>query len=99
MACQYVVCLQIGVVAGYNLPGMKLNSKTRVHLVRFLLLGLIIGTLAWGIIERLFAYAGLPFSLNAGPIGFDIGVLSVHMSVNPGSLIGLALGYRLFTGA
>lgn len=75
---------------------MKLLKK---HLGVFLLLiflGLFIGTLAWFIVERIFTEAGLPFSLETGPIGFDIGVLSMSLEVNPGSLLGAAAGILLF---
>lgn len=75
---------------------MKLIKK---HLGTFLLLaflGMFIGTLAWDIVERIFAQAGLPFSLETGPIGFDIGVVSFYIRINPGSFLGAAGGILLF---
>ena len=75
---------------------MKLVKKHIGAFAMLIFLGLVIGTLAWVIVERIFAAAGLPFSLEAGPIGFDIGVLSVYLKVNPGSFLGAAAGILLF---
>lgn len=77
-------------------PAMKLVKKNLSAFVMLIFLGLFIGTLAWEIVERIFAAAGLPFSLEAGPIGFDIGVLSVYLKINPGSLLGAVSGILLF---
>jgi hypothetical protein len=77
-------------------PPMKLIKKHVGAFLLLVLLGIFIGTLAWDIIERIFAQAGLPFSLETGPIGFDIGVLSVYMKINPGSFLGAAGGILLF---
>jgi hypothetical protein len=78
---------------------MKLNTKTRTYFVRFLLLGIIIGTLSWAIIEKLLALLGLPFDLSLGPIGLDFYLISLFFRVNPGTLLGALLGYRLFAKA
>ncbi len=75
---------------------MKLTKKHVGAFLLLVLLGMFIGTLAWDIIERIFAQAGLPFSLETGPIGFDIGVLSVYLKINPGSFLGAAGGILLF---
>lgn len=75
---------------------MKLTKKHVGAFLLLVLLGMFIGTLAWDIIERIFAQAGLPFSLETGPIGFDIGVLSVYLKINPGSFLGAAGGVLLF---
>jgi len=77
-------------------PPMKLIKKHVGAFLLLVLLGIFIGTLAWDILERIFAQAGLPFSLETGPIGFDIGVLSVYMKINPGSFLGAAGGILLF---
>lgn len=42
---------------------------------------------------------GLESPLTLGPIGFDIAVLAVWLSVNPGSILGAALGYLFFRAA
>jgi presenilin-like A22 family membrane protease len=75
---------------------MKLIKKHVGAFLLIVLLGMFIGTLAWDIVERIFAQAGLPFSLETGPIGFDIGVLSVYLKINPGSFLGAAGGILLF---
>lgn len=78
---------------------MKLSAKTRPHLLRLLFLGLMLGTLSWGIIEKVAALSGLPFDVSLGPIGFDIYVISAYIRINPGSVLGAFLGYRLFASA
>ncbi len=75
------------------MPPVKLNSRSRSVFLQFLLLGVLIGTLFWELLMRLF---GLESPLTAGPIGFDLVVLAVWITVNPGSFLGLALGYLLF---
>ena len=77
---------------------MKLTSKTIGPFVLFLLMGLFIGSVAWEIIERLLAVAGLSLSLSIGPIGFDLRVIAVWLRINPGSLLGAAGGILLFRG-
>jgi hypothetical protein len=41
-------------------------------------------------------FAGFSIDLTAGPVGFDIEVLSLYIKLNPGTLIGAAIGYLLF---
>ncbi len=50
----------------------------------------VLGTVAWELIERLGAYLdqAMP-SLTAGPYGFDVGVLAVWIRFNPGSILAL----------
>lgn len=75
---------------------VKLVRKNLTPLLVILFLGLVIGTLAWNIVERIFAEAGMPFSLSTGRIGFDVDVLAVYIRVNPGSFLGAAGGVLLF---
>ncbi|HUZ16862.1 MAG TPA: hypothetical protein VMV68_00630 [Spirochaetia bacterium] len=75
---------------------MKLIKKNVTPFLLLIVLGIFIGTLAWDIVERIFAQAGLPFNLEVGPIGFDIGVLSLYLRVNPGTFLGAAGGVLLF---
>ena len=42
---------------------------------------------------------GLESPLTLGPIGFDLSVLAVWLSINPGSVLGAVLGYLLFRSA
>ncbi|AHC14730.1 hypothetical protein [Salinispira pacifica] len=78
---------------------MKLSAKTRPHLLRLLLLGVVLGTLSWGILEKLAALSGFPFDLSLGPIGFDMYIISAYIRINPGSVLGAFLGYRMFAAA
>ena len=57
---------------------------------------MLIGTFSWDILERVLAVASVPVDLRVGPLGFDTGVLSVRLMLNPGSLVGLYLGHRTF---
>ena len=75
---------------------MKFNKKTSKHFFLFLVLGIIIGSLCWELLERLIALSGYDLNLTAGPVGIDAGVLEVRLMVNPGSLLGGACGYLLF---
>lgn len=78
---------------------MKLSNRSLSTFFALLLLGMVIGTFSWEILERLLALASLPLDLRAGPIGFDTGVLSVRLMLNPGSLAGVYFGYRTFVRA
>ena len=75
---------------------MKLTKKTRGSFAWMLFLGLMIGTLVWELAERLLALAGVDVTLAVGPVGFDVGVLSMYLKVNPGSLMGIPAGLLLF---
>ena len=75
---------------------MKLTTKTLGSFLLFLLLGLVIGSVAWEIVERLINAAGLSLSLSIGPVGFDLRVLAVWIRLNPGSLLGAAGGIILW---
>ena len=75
---------------------MKLNSKNLPVLTRLLLLCAVILTLAWELVERLLGLAGVALDLSLGPIGFDIEVLSLYVTVNPGTLLGVLPAIALF---
>ncbi|MFW5842675.1 MAG: hypothetical protein ACOCW6_02010 [Spirochaetota bacterium] len=75
---------------------MKLSTRNRSIFSQLLILGTVVGTLFWELLMRLF---GLESPLTLGPIGFDLSVLAVWLSVNPGSILGAALGYLLFRAA
>ena len=74
---------------------MKLSQKYLKYLYLFIILGIVIGSLCWEILERILSAAGLNLDLNAGPVGFDISVLSVYLKINPGSFLGAAGGWFL----
>ena len=59
-----------------------------------LILSIIAGTLAWEVLAAFLALGNVQLGLTTGPVGFDAGVLSFYMEVNPGTFVGLFLGYR-----
>lgn len=75
---------------------VKLNSKTRSTLFTILLLSMVIGTLAWEIVERVLSLIGLGVDLSVGPIEIDVYVLAVIVRPNPGTIVGLLPGITLF---
>jgi hypothetical protein len=46
---------------------------------------------------RFLEIMGIALDLTAGPIGFDVGALQMWLSINPGTFIGLAMGWLLFS--
>lgn len=76
---------------------MKLRSKNRGPLGLLLVLGALIGSLAWEVLERLLALLGREVALSIGPLGFDLVVVSVSLLVNPGTILGLLGGILIFT--
>ncbi len=75
---------------------MKLTAKNLPLLMRILLLCLLVGTLAWELLERLLEYADVMITLGVGPVGFDLRVISLWIIVNPGTLIGIVAALLLF---
>ena len=75
---------------------MKLTKKNSGLFVLLFSLGLITGTLAWEIIERIIALTGAEIDLGVGPLGFDLSVIAVYIRANPGSLLGAAAGVFIF---
>ena len=75
---------------------MKLTAKNLPVLLRILLLCLVIGTLAWELVERLLELAGVTLDLSVGPVGFDIEVIALSVMANPGTLIAIVPAVLLF---
>jgi hypothetical protein len=76
---------------------MTLNLKTLPLFFGLLIAGLIIGSLAWEIVERIAAAAGVEFNLGMDEaVGFDLHVLAVSIRLNIGSLAGAIAGILLF---
>ena len=75
---------------------MKVSNKNLGKFTAFLLLFCVTGTLAWELLEVILNLAGVSINLSAGPVGFDIDIISLYISANPGSLIGIAAGWLLF---
>lgn len=61
-----------------------------------LVLGTLIGSLAWEVLERLLALLGREVALGIGPLEFDLVVISVSLLVNPGTILGLLGGILIF---
>ena len=76
---------------------MKLTKKNYKPFALLFTLGLLTGTLAWEIFERVLLLAGANIDLGVGPIGLDLDVLAVYIKVNPGSLLGAGAGAFVFT--
>ena len=75
---------------------MKLTAKNLPVLTRLLVLCLLIGTLAWELVERVLELAGVALDLAVGPVGFDIEVVELAVMANPGTLLGLLPAIILF---
>ncbi|MFW5880754.1 MAG: hypothetical protein ACOCU9_03910 [Spirochaetota bacterium] len=75
---------------------MKLTAKNLPVFMRVLLLCLVIGTLAWELVERLLELAGVALDLSVGPVGFDIEVVALSVMANPGTLIAIVPAVLLF---
>ena len=75
---------------------MKLTGRNRSTFLSFLGAGLLVGGLAWELLERVLAAFGLDLRLGVGPVGFDLSVLAVSLVVNPGTLLGALGGIVLF---
>ena len=81
---------------GYNSKPMKLIKKNAGLFVLLFTLGLVTGTFAWEILERILTIAGAPLDLGVGPFGFDLDVIAIYHKVNPGSLLGSGAGVFMF---
>ena len=75
---------------------MKVTNKNLSKFIGFLVLCTVMGTLCWQLLEVLFSIAGVNFTLTAGPVGFNLDVLSIYVKINPGSPAGFAAGWLLF---
>jgi hypothetical protein len=68
-----------------------MTTKTLGPFLLFLLLGLVIGSVAWGIRRTSRQRRGtLPLFYPSAPTVFDLRVLAVWVRLNPGSLLGAA---------
>ena len=84
---------------GGNIEAVKLNSKNRSTLLILVALSMIIGTVAWEIIERILSMAGATIDLTVGPLELDVYVISIALRPNPGTLLGIVPGVALFRRA
>lgn len=75
---------------------MKYSRKNRPILLKMLLLGGLIGTFAWDLLERIAHIAEVPLHIAVGPVGFDLHVISFYLYLNPGTLFGIIAAVILF---
>ncbi len=75
---------------------MKATKNNRATLIFLLIIMGIIGTLSWEILERILTYFEIYISLSAKRIGFDLSVISLYITPNPGTVIGVGAGFFLF---
>lgn len=75
---------------------MKLNNRTKNILILLLFLGLFTGTLAWSVFERVLGLFDIDFTMQLGPLGFDISIVQFYIQMNPGTLLGLLSGLFIF---
>jgi hypothetical protein len=75
---------------------MKLTVKTLSSLALLCVLGMLVGGLAWEVLERVALRFGLDVDLSIGPVGFDLSVVAVRLTVNPGTFLGLVAAALLF---
>jgi hypothetical protein len=75
---------------------MKLTTKTLSSLALLCVLCMLIGAVAWEVLERVSLRLGFDLDLSVGPVGFDLDVVSLHVKVNPGTFLGLVAAVLLF---
>jgi hypothetical protein len=75
---------------------MKLTGKTLSSLALICVLCMLAGGLAWEVLERVALRFGLDVDLSVGPVGFDLSVVALHVTVNPGTFLGLVAAVLLF---
>ena len=75
---------------------MKLTGKTLSSLALICVLCMLAGGLAWEVLERVALRFGLDVDFSVGPVGFDLSVVALHVTVNPGTFLGLVAAVLLF---
>lgn len=79
---------------------MKVTKKNLPTLMLFFILGILIGSFAWEILERIVILIvgnpNLSLSLKNPIQLFDIYVLAVSFRANPGTLLGFVTSFILF---
>ena len=75
---------------------MKATKNNRATLIFLLIIMGIIGTISWEILERILTYFDIFISLAVKGIGFDLSVISLYITPNPGTVIGVGTGFFLF---
>jgi len=75
---------------------MKLTTRTLPSLALLCALCMLVGAVAWEVLERVALRLGLAVDLSLGPVGFDLDVVALKVTVNPGTFLGLAAAILLF---
>ena len=77
---------------------MKLSQRSLGTLVLLVLLGVLIGSLAWELLERLLRLLGVDFALTLQePLRlFDLYVVALSLRANPGTVLGALGGILVF---
>ncbi|MBN1696264.1 MAG: hypothetical protein JW881_02015 [Spirochaetales bacterium] len=79
---------------------MKLTVKNKTLFLLFLVLGLLIGSIAWEVLERIIhlmpGLSDFSLTMNEPLTLFDFYVLAVSFRGNPGTILGSIAGIILF---
>ena len=75
---------------------MKLTKKNSRPLLIVVLLTTVAGAFAWELLVKILLLEGIDISLTTGRIGFDIQVVAFYLSINPGTVLGIAAGFFIF---
>ncbi len=76
---------------------MAAKKKNLSQFIAIVILGTIIGSLFWEVVERLLGYCGVSLSLSlADPLLMDIHVFIIGMRPNIGTAFGIVGGIILF---
>lgn len=76
---------------------MKLTKKNSRSLLIVVILTTVAGAFAWELLVKILLLEGIDISLTTGRIGFDIQVVAFYLSINPGTVLGIAAGFFIFT--
>lgn len=68
---------------------MRKKTKT----ILFVVLSLITGTLLWELLEQILQWQHIDLNLSTEPVGFDLRVLSVFITANPGTAGGTLIAW------
>ena len=81
---------------------MILNKKNISFFILILILGLIIGSFIWELIERIIHLfpntISFTLTMKKPYRLFDFYVLAIDLRVNPGTIIGIIAGFFIFKG-
>ena len=82
----------------FILSPMKLTLRTLPHLIAFLIIGFILGAMAWELLERALSHSNIHLGLKLGPLSLVTGFLKMELFFTPGNVLGTAAGVSVFMG-